>query len=539
MDRNARLRIALAALGLSLSACDDQSSPEASAPADAKSEAPAAGEPAPTPEAVPDAAPEPEPEPEPPPPSGHAVARVGASLFDSSTGAAGFEVPPLGTGPTASAGVTVNVVGRKDDRLEVETLVASPSEHHCAGTLTGLSDFRLRLYVAEADLVPVVTTEVFEEYEDGTSVRLAKGVPVPKDSGGRILAGETPVQITVPTESVGSYYEPGTPFARAGGDTTQGPPPGVSLKYAGTHPLEKNALYGGGDAATLYAIAKRESDTLVTVRNPCLEVVASVTKLGPVIPKMARSFDPDMAKRRAGILGILAAEGAASGGFGTEGGGVDYSVKAGTAIVWPDGKPAGQVTADHEFGGEPREQGGNSCFDVPLGLESTPSILLCASPGDVTKTERPVVAGIGGLGLVGTGSGSSGVGLGGFGRSSGSSAGFGGGGKRVPRVRQAKAAVKGSLDKDIIRRIVRAHINEVRYCYNQGLAKEPALEGRVAIKFTIGAKGKVTEATVESDSLSDDKVGKCIAKAVKRWKFPKPTGGGVVTVTYPFVLSPG
>jgi TonB family protein len=106
-------------------------------------------------------------------------------------------------------------------------------------------------------------------------------------------------------------------------------------------------------------------------------------------------------------------------------------------------------------------------------------------------------------------------------------------------VRQAQAEVSGSLDKDIIRRIVRAHINEVRHCYNQGLQFDPDLSGRVAVKFTISAEGKVTESSEASGTLDDAAVGECVVKAVKRWKFPKPRGGGVVTVTYPFVLEPG
>ena len=117
-------------------------------------------------------------------------------------------------------------------------------------------------------------------------------------------------------------------------------------------------------------------------------------------------------------------------------------------------------------------------------------------------------------------------------------AGFGGRGKRVPRVRQAKAKVQGALDKDIIRRIVRAHINEVRACYNQGLSRNPNLAGRVAVQFVITTTGKVGTSAVQSSSIKDNQVANCIAKAVKRWKFPKPRGGGNVIVTYPFNLSP-
>ena len=160
--------------------------------------------------------------------------------------------------------------------------------------------------------------------------------------------------------------------------------------------------------------------------------------------------------------------------------------------------------------------------------------------------------GMGGLGLVGTGRGGGGTGYGtiglgggmigkgggtgsGYGRGAG--AGFGGRGARVPTVRQAKADVRGALDKEVIRRVVRAHINEVRHCYNQGLAVDPNLKGRVVIEFLIGPVGVVTFVHVK-ENLVDATVGECVAQAVKRWAFPKPTGSSV-QVTYPFVFEPG
>lgn len=152
--------------------------------------------------------------------------------------------------------------------------------------------------------------------------------------------------------------------------------------------------------------------------------------------------------------------------------------------------------------------------------------------GGLTDAEVGEAFGVGGLGIVGTGRGGADDGSE-EGRDSPSR------GKSVPRVRQAKASTTGKLDKDIIRRIVRAHINEVRYCYNKGLVKDPKLAGRVSIDFAIGATGKVTSSSVDNNTLADANVGQCIAKAVKRWKFPKPTDGGTVTVTYPFVLEPG
>ena len=117
------------------------------------------------------------------------------------------------------------------------------------------------------------------------------------------------------------------------------------------------------------------------------------------------------------------------------------------------------------------------------------------------------------------------------------STGFGDRAKRVPQPRMGVAQVVGGLDKDLIRRVVRAHINEVRYCYNQGLARDPNLKGRVAVQFQIGSTGKVPTAIVSETDVKDNNVGSCIASAVRRWQFPKPPGGGTVIVTYPFVLA--
>ncbi len=159
--------------------------------------------------------------------------------------------------------------------------------------------------------------------------------------------------------------------------------------------------------------------------------------------------------------------------------------------------------------------------------------------GGLTGTEVGEAFGVGGLGLSGTGRGGGGTGEGPIGLGNAGLIGKGSGGKKVPRVRQAKATVKGSLDKDIIRRIVRAHINEVRSCYSKALSKDPTLEGKVVVDFTIGSDGEVTASSISSTTLSDKDVGTCIAGAAKRWKFPSPTGGGIVIVTYPFVLEPG
>jgi hypothetical protein len=163
--------------------------------------------------------------------------------------------------------------------------------------------------------------------------------------------------------------------------------------------------------------------------------------------------------------------------------------------------------------------------------------------------------GVGGLGLVGTGSGGGGTGEGtiglgnlgtigkggGGGNGSGYGRGAGGlGGRRAhaPDVIPGTANVRGSLDKEIIRRIIRRHINEVKFCYEQELTKKPQLGGRIMVQFTIAASGQVIASVLQNSTMSNAKVENCTVQAVRRWEFPKPLGGGIVIVSYPFVLTP-
>ena len=99
----------------------------------------------------------------------------------------------------------------------------------------------------------------------------------------------------------------------------------------------------------------------------------------------------------------------------------------------------------------------------------------------------------------------------------------------------APEITSGSIDKEVIRRVIRLHINEIRFCYEKGLAQNPSIEGRVSVSFRIGASGAVESSVVRESTLKSPDVEACIAGRVLRWQFPKPVGGSV-GVTYPFVL---
>lgn len=159
--------------------------------------------------------------------------------------------------------------------------------------------------------------------------------------------------------------------------------------------------------------------------------------------------------------------------------------------------------------------------------------------------------GIGGFGVVGSGPGGGGMGQatigldtfgtlgkgGGGGPNSGYGRGVGGFGRhhaRAPEIIPGQAVVRGSLDREIIRRIIRRHINEVKFCYESELTKKANLAGRISVQFTISATGQVITSVLQSSTMGNVRVESCVTQAIRRWEFPAPTGGGLVIVSYPF-----
>jgi Ca-activated chloride channel family protein len=85
---------------------------------------------------------------------------------------------------------------------------------------------------------------------------------------------------------------------------------------------------------------------------------------------------------------------------------------------------------------------------------------------------------------------------------------------------------------------VRSNHGRFRLCYEQGLARNPSLEGRVVVRFIIDQSGSVAHATNAGSTLPDSQVVQCVVQAIPQLSFP-PSEGGTVTVVYPILLSPG
>lgn len=103
----------------------------------------------------------------------------------------------------------------------------------------------------------------------------------------------------------------------------------------------------------------------------------------------------------------------------------------------------------------------------------------------------------------------------------------------VPTAHLGEPVPTPGLDKAIIARYMKRHVNEFQYCYEKQLLANPDLAGSVTVNFFIGSDGTVQSATATG---FDPTVASCVATVTKGVAFPKPGDAGGVQVNYPFTF---
>lgn len=171
--------------------------------------------------------------------------------------------------------------------------------------------------------------------------------------------------------------------------------------------------------------------------------------------------------------------------------------------------------------------------------------------GGITGSSVGDAHGFGGLGLKGTGVGGGGegqvVGVGAIGTKGrgggigdyGKGAGGGLGKKSSSEVTiDTSSVVVVGYDRELVRRVVQQHHSQLRYCFENELIRNPKLGGRIQVKWIITGDGSVSGAQLAGSTMGNAKVESCIVSRVRGWQFPPPKGGGIATITYPFVFRP-
>jgi hypothetical protein len=141
---------------------------------------------------------------------------------------------------------------------------------------------------------------------------------------------------------------------------------------------------------------------------------------------------------------------------------------------------------------------------------------------------KALEAGIkGGIGTTGRGSGNAGYGTGGLGNKAGTKIVTGGQGE----------SFSGTIDREAIRRVLKANERTIRTCYERQLNRNPDLFGKLVLTWDIADGGRALNVHVGSNELGNKEVADCIMDRLKTWKFPDPPANQTVEVSYPWFFS--
>lgn len=126
----------------------------------------------------------------------------------------------------------------------------------------------------------------------------------------------------------------------------------------------------------------------------------------------------------------------------------------------------------------------------------------------------------------------------------------GGGGKAVGYGAKSDVKVSGTvsaetaevdsadIDQGKLGAFVRARQGLIRSCYENALKRNPALKGRLRIRFTILETGGIADISVIENGMGSPEVASCITGAMRAWRTPFHPAGPV-TAEFPWFFSPG
>ena len=70
-------------------------------------------------------------------------------------------------------------------------------------------------------------------------------------------------------------------------------------------------------------------------------------------------------------------------------------------------------------------------------------------------------------------------------------------------------------------------VRQAHRCYDNALAQDPTLRGKVTVAVRIGANGQVCSAGIASNEMSSQQVAQCVSGYFRGANFPSPKGGCV------------
>jgi len=90
---------------------------------------------------------------------------------------------------------------------------------------------------------------------------------------------------------------------------------------------------------------------------------------------------------------------------------------------------------------------------------------------------------------------------------------------------QCDAKKCGGASTSELETMLQFRVKQAHRCYDNALAQDPTLRGKVSIAIRVGANGQVCSAAVASNEMGSPNVANCVAGYFRGANFPPPKGG--------------
>lgn len=87
----------------------------------------------------------------------------------------------------------------------------------------------------------------------------------------------------------------------------------------------------------------------------------------------------------------------------------------------------------------------------------------------------------------------------------------------VPEALEKSGKKVAARRADAVARVVLAHNPAIQDCYKQALKQEPALKGKIVVRFSITPNGSVSEVHILQTTISQESLLNCMLNRIRRW----------------------
>ncbi len=263
--------------------------------------------------------------------------------------------------------LTFRLLSERAGWATLETLGGDRAAH-CTPERPALRALRLRVHVRSRALVRVTVREFTQSFEDGTSLELARGVPLEPLGGDlyRARLGALSTVVRLDPSAVGTRYLPSDP--RAGGPT-QGSLASAALRAGVPAIGQRGRVYSSARTdAPVWGVEPLDGERLVELRTRCGRLLSRVPADVVLPPDAPGSSDPQ--SEAAGDSPIS-----------------PPYIAAGSPMFWPDGSDAGSTVERLRARDEVPAGGARRCFRRAVHRDSPARIVLCFGRAHVVDPE--------------------------------------------------------------------------------------------------------------------------------------------------------